>query len=245
MDEISEKRRDTRVPLLLRIDYPGAPGYRDVTENLSAGGLFIRTDRSLPVGAHVPLVLSFPGLLEPLELDVEVAWARGPEGDVPAGVAVRIPAGDEAARQRLRALASAASDPRPPRRTYRILLVEDNPLIVTMYDAAMRKLGAADGTIDVAVDHARDGVEALARLQLKPRVDLVIADLYMPVMDGFTLVERLRADPDVMTTPVLAISAGGAEARARAMDLGVDVYLPKPVKFSEIVGTVRALLRMA
>jgi CheY-like chemotaxis protein len=109
----------------------------------------------------------------------------------------------------------------------------------------MQRLRTPDGAVDVAVDHARDGVEALARLQLRPRVDLVIADLYMPVMDGFTLVERLRADPDVMTTPVLAISAGGEEARARAMDLGVDVYLPKPVKFSEIVGTVRALLRMA
>jgi len=244
MDERSEKRRDLRVPLLLRIDYPGAPAFRDVTENLSAGGLFIRTDRDLPAGTRVPLALSFPGLLEPFELEVEVAWARGPEGEVPAGVAVRIPDGDRAARERLRALASAATSPRPAGRTYRILLVEDNPLIVTMYDTAMRKLRTGDGAVDVVVDHARDGVEALARLQLRPRVDLVIADLYMPVMDGFTLVERMRSDPDVMTTPILAISAGGAEARARAMDLGVDVYLPKPVKFSEIIGTVRALLRL-
>jgi uncharacterized protein (TIGR02266 family) len=244
MDERSEKRRDTRVPLLLRIDYPGAPGFQDVTENLSAGGLFIRTDRTLPSGTRVPLVLSFPGLLEPLELDVEVTWARPREGEVPAGVAVRLPDGHEAAREKLRALAHAAQSPAPVGRTYRILLVEDNPLIVAMYDAAMQRLRTPDGAVDVDVAHARDGVEALARLQLRPRVDLVIADLYMPVMDGFTLVERLRADPDVMTTPVLAISAGGEEARARAMDLGVDVYLPKPVKFSEIVGTVRALLRM-
>jgi DNA-binding response OmpR family regulator len=44
---------------------------------------------------------------------------------------------------------------------------------------------------------------------------------------------------------VLAISAGGEQARERAVELGVDVFLQKPVKITEILGTVRALLRIA
>jgi len=43
----------------------------------------------------------------------------------------------------------------------------------------------------------------------------------------------------------MVISAGGADARQRALDLGVDVYLQKPVQFSDIIGTVRTLLRLA
>jgi CheY-like chemotaxis protein len=71
-----------------------------------------------------------------------------------------------------------------------------------------------------------------------------MADLYMPVMDGFALVERIRADAAIASTPILVISAGAADARDRALALGVDVYLQKPVQFSDVIGTVRALLRL-
>jgi len=238
-----EKRVDARVPLLLRIDYPGAPGFQDATENLSAGGLFIRTSRALEPGARVPLLVSFPGLLEPLRIGVEVVWRRDEEGQ-PQGVAVKIPdeGGDD--RLALGRLVESASSPGPASRVYRILLVEDNPQVETMYEHALAKLRSPDGGIDVSIDYARDGVEALARLQRRPRVELVVTDLFMPVMDGFTLVEQIRSDPDLMATPVLAISAGGADARERAIDLGVDVYLQKPVKIAEILGTVRTLLRI-
>jgi uncharacterized protein (TIGR02266 family) len=242
---MDEKRRHPRVPLLLRIDYPGEPGLGDVTENLSAEGLFIRTDRHLAAGERVPLLVSFPGLLEPLRLEVEVAWARPPAPGMPGGVAVRIPPGLTEEREQLARLARSAAEPGPVRRNYRMLLVEDNPLVMSMYDQALHKLATADGKVAVTVDFGRDGVEALARLQQGPPPDLVITDLYMPVMDGFTLLEKLRADPRIMATPVLAISAGGSDARERAVELGVDVYLQKPVKMSEILATVRALLRIA
>src|SRR5438046_9338537 len=92
MPEGHEKRKDIRVPLILRVDYPGAREFvRDCTENLSAGGLFIRTDRELAPAERVPLVVSFPGLLEPVELEVEVVRRRPPGLNEPAGVAVKIP----------------------------------------------------------------------------------------------------------------------------------------------------------
>jgi len=241
----SDQRRDPRAPLLLRIDYPDAPGFRDVTENLSAGGLFIRTDRPLEPGDRVPLLLSFPGLLEPTEVEVEVAWVRPASGEAPSGVALRLPEGRVAEREKLAALARAAAVPHGPERTWRILLVEDNALLVGLYESAIRKLTSPDGRVGVEVYRAANGTEAMARLKVKPRPDLVVADLYMPVMDGFTLVEQIRSDPEVMMIPILAISAGGGEARRRAIELGVDVYLPKPVRFAEILGTIRALLHIA
>ena len=239
-----DRRRDLRVPLLLRIDFPGSRGLGHATENLSAGGLFIRTDRPLPPGARLPLILSFPGLLDPLELEVEVTWRREAEGEAPAGAAVRIPADRPGDREKLARLVRSIQEAEPAPRSYRVLLVEDSQLLLAMYEAAMKKIGTADRRVDVAVEWARDGLEALARLQRKPRVELLVVDLYMPVMDGFTLVQKVRSDPGIMLTPIVAISAGGDEARVRAVERGVDVYLQKPVRFAEILETVRSLLRI-
>lgn len=243
----TEKRRDPRVPLVLRVDYPGSSQlFRDATENLSASGLFIRTDRDLAQGERVPLVVSFPGLLDPFEIEVEVVRRRPPGTDGPQGVAVRIPQDREEDRRKLARLAEQALAPgsAPARRTYQILVVEDNPHVVTMYDYALRRIRAADDRLDIVMSFAENGHVALARLRQPPRVDLVIADIYMPVMDGFTLVERIRADAELRETPVLVISAGGSEARERAIELGVDVYLQKPVQFAHIIETVRTLLRI-
>jgi len=245
MDQGKEKRRDPRVPLVLRVDYPGGPAIRDATENLSAGGLFIRTDRVIAEGTRVPLQMSFPGLLEPLEVEVEVVRRREAGPSHSAGVAVKIPIDRIDDRHKLARLAELARTRHlEPQSGFNVLVVEDNPHVVEMYEYALRKLRGPGGPQDVSVEFASNGHEALVRLQDKPRVDLVIADLYMPIMDGFTLVERLRSDPEFAHTPILVISAGGADARRRAVDLGVDVYLQKPVQFVDIIETVRTLLKI-
>ncbi len=240
-----EKRRDPRVPLVLRVDYPGAPqAVRDATENLSAGGLFIRTDRELTPGQRVPLQISFPDLLDPIEVEVEVVRRRPPGVGGPAGVAVKIPSDRIDDRHKLARLAETArAGVTASKRIFRVLVVEDNPHVVEMYEYALRKLGGGDG-VSVAVEYAANGHDALNRLSETPKIDLVMADLYMPVLDGFTLIERMRAEPSLMETPIVVISAGAADARARAIDLGVDVYLQKPVQFSDIISTVRTLLRI-
>ncbi|HEY6106139.1 MAG TPA: response regulator, partial [Anaeromyxobacteraceae bacterium] len=163
----------------------------------------------------------------------------------PPGVAVRIPDDRGEDRARVARLVEAArSSEAPPARLYRVLVVEDNPHVVEMYEWALRKLRTAAGSVDVQVEYAANGHLALARLARPPRLDLLIVDLFMPVMDGFTLVERIRADPGLMALPIIVISAGGAEARQRAGGLGVDVYLQKPVNFADIINTVRTLLRI-
>lgn len=246
MEDRREKRRDPRVPLVLRVDYPGAQqAVRDATENLSAGGLFIRTQRDLREGDRVPLEVSFPGLLDKLEVEVEVVWRReaGPSG--PAGVAVKIPIDRVDDRHKLARLAETARrTPQESVREFRVLVVEDNPHVVEMYEYTLRKLRGDRPAVDIVVEYAANGHAALVRLGEAPRIDLVMADLYMPVMDGFSLVERMRSIPALMEIPILVISAGAADARARALDLGVDVYLQKPVQFADIIQTVRTLLHI-
>ncbi|HZZ84198.1 MAG TPA: response regulator [Anaeromyxobacteraceae bacterium] len=240
----SNQRRDPRVPLILRIDYPDSPEFRDATENLSASGLFIRTERDLKLGERVPLSVSFPGLLEPVEIEVEVVRKRQASTDFPKGLAVMVPEGREEDRAKLSLLATAALEV-PASRThpYQLLVVEDNPLVLEMYQQAMRRI-ASEG-VNLQVDFARDGREALTRLERLPPVDLLMADLYMPGMDGFALVASARKLPACEGMPIVVISAGGKAAQARAAPLGVDVFLQKPVKFSDIITTLRTLLRIA
>jgi uncharacterized protein (TIGR02266 family) len=214
-----------------------------VVGDLTAGGLFVRTDRNLGPGTRVPLLVSTPGLQEPLQVEVEVAWHRPAEEGRPAGVAVKL-LPDRA--DDLRLLERLAVRPPPPRvgvgRSCRILVVEDNILVGTMYEHALDKLQG--GEVEILLEHARDGVEALARLQRTPRIDLLVTDLYMPVMDGFSLVQQIRQDPELGRTPILAISAGSAEARERAVEVGADEYLQKPFRTAEMLRVVRALLKL-
>jgi len=126
-----------------------------------------------------------------------------------------------------------------------VLIVEDNPHIIEMYSYVLKKLASGDlaGKVPLEVHFAADGHTALK--QLRDGVfHLVMTDLYMPVMDGFALVEKIRSEEALKNIPVVVISAGGKEAQDRALELGVDIYLRKPVKFVEVLETVKQLLRI-
>jgi uncharacterized protein (TIGR02266 family) len=241
----TEKRAHPRFPLILAVDYPGAAStVRDYTENLSAGGLFIRTEREFEIGDRLALLLSFPDLLEPAELEVEVVRLRRAGGSQPPGVAVWVPADRMDDRRRLERLsAAAAAQAEASRPSYRVLLVEDNSLVAAMYASALRRLAASEGMGGLAVDVAVDGNEAFARLLAQPPIDLIITDVYMPVMTGFALVEKVRAEPRLRHLPIIVISSAGDEERERVSKLGANFFLQKPVKYQDIVTTVRALLR--
>lgn len=129
---------------------------------------------------------------------------------------------------------------------FRVLIVEDNPHIIEMYSYALKKLAIVTlgGKVPLKVQFAPDGFSALKQLKEEGRFNLVMTDLYMPVMDGFALIEKIRQEDGLKATPVIAISAGGKEAEDRARDLGVDVYLRKPVKFVEVLESVKGLLQI-
>ena len=239
----TERRRGERFPLVLAVDYPGASdAVRDYTENLGEGGLFVRTERRFTVGERLSLVLSFPGLMAPQELTVEVVRARaeGPQG--PAGVAVVVPEDATGSRTVLAALTRRAAEPPAPAEPYRVLLVEDDSLVAAMYTSALKRHASREGLGGLTIELALDGRQALERLREQPPVDIVVTDVYMPVLDGFALLERIRADPALSSLPVVVITSGNAEERARALRLGAQLFVQKPVKYQDIVATIRTLL---
>jgi uncharacterized protein (TIGR02266 family) len=245
-----EKRSSPRVPFVLRVDSPDRERALCATENLSRDGLFLQTDHPFSLGERVPLALSFPGLLDPVELTGTVTWVRPASAAEGAGVGIRVDGASD--RKRLEALLnSAGTEPRarpgdpPPVEGYRVLIVEDNPHIIEMYSYVLKKLaqGELAGKVPLEVHFASDGHAALKQLRESP-FHLVMTDLYMPVMDGFALVEKIREEQALQRIPVVAISAGGKEAQERAIELGVDIYLRKPVKFVEVLETVKQLLRI-
>lgn len=237
-----ERRAHPRFPLILAVQYVGAESVLDYTENLSASGLFIRTEREFEAGERIGLVVSFPQLLEPVELVVEVIRLRPPAEGSPGGVAVRVPDDRPEDRARLREVAARLAGARPPDRGLRILLVEDNALVASMYAAALRRLSETDHLAGLGIEVANDGGAAWDRLLRQPPVDVVVTDVFMPIVSGITLVEKVRAEPSLAHLPIVVITSGGDREREKLQALGVSNYLRKPVSYQELAGTVRALL---
>ncbi len=251
MTGAEDKRQSPRVPLVLRVDYPSKQALADATENISFGGVFVQTRQAFPLGEQVQLSLSFPGLLEAIEIVGKVAWVRAEQsgGRGPGiGFAVEEPEHRKRLERLLSTEPSVNSEPSPgaaPATGFRVLIVEDNPHIVEMYSYVLKKLAANDlkGKVPLEVHFAADGHGALTLLK-GSSFNLVMTDLYMPVMDGFALVQQIRAEPQLKHIPVVAISAGGKDAQEKALSLGVNMYLRKPVKFAEVLETVKQLLRI-
>lgn len=91
-----------------------------------------------------------------------------------------------------------------------------------------------------SVDVARNGIDGL-RLALEGEYELIILDVMMPVMDGWTLISALRAKSDV---PVIFLTAKDRlDDKLKGLQLGADDYLVKPFSFAELLLRVRTILR--
>jgi CheY-like chemotaxis protein len=108
-----------------------------------------------------------------------------------------------------------------------VLIVEDDPDSRDMLKQVVESLGAS-----VAV--AADGGGAF-RIAAWMRPDLILCDLRMPVLDGFGFIDRLRHDPNLSRTAVLAVTALGSEADfRRTWEAGFDGHLVKPIDYETI-----------
>ena len=117
-----------------------------------------------------------------------------------------------------------------------ILLIEDNRDYAAMLQSNLEQEG-----YDVAV--AASGVEGLEEAKAR-RPDLIILDLMLPAMSGFTVLQRLRDEGH--HNPVLIMTAlGTEEEKLRGFGLGADDYVVKPCGLREILARVRALLKRA
>ena len=124
--------------------------------------------------------------------------------------------------------------PTPSPRKKTILLAEDDPAIAQMLE---RALGIR---YDVVV--APDGPGALSSAtDLAP--DLLLLDVAMPGLDGFSVAERLRSLPPFKNVPVIFITAqANAEANLRALGMGASAFITKPFRLSDVLETVKQVL---
>ena len=123
--------------------------------------------------------------------------------------------------------------------TARILVVDDEPDLEALIQQKFRHQ-IRDG--DVSFLFARDGVEALAALKANRDVDLVVADINMPRMDGLTLLQKLQENERNLST--IIVSAYGDMANIRtAMNRGAFDFLTKPIDFLDLEATIAKTIR--
>jgi CheY-like chemotaxis protein len=108
-----------------------------------------------------------------------------------------------------------------------ILVVDDNAVSRELMRAILKGP-------DRRIVEAGDGREALERIA-ETRPDLVLLDVHMPVLDGFSVLRALRADPRFRSLRVIAVTANAMQGeREKALDAGFDGYVTKPVSAVEI-----------
>jgi two-component system response regulator RpaA len=118
----------------------------------------------------------------------------------------------------------------------RILVIEDEQAIAELVKVNLELLGHQVVT-------APDGIKGLA-LSQQNRPDLIVLDVMMPDLDGFTVCQRLRQNPQTTHIPVLMLTAlSTTKDKVAGFDAGADDYLPKPFDIPELQVRVRALLR--
>ena len=115
----------------------------------------------------------------------------------------------------------------------RILVVDDSPVNRTVMTAMLKKIGITDIVL------AEDGKVALDRLERDPSFDMVLSDMWMPVMDGAELVKIIRSDKRLAHLKVCSVTAD-VEAHMTYREQGFDSLLLKPVTVEKLVSILRA-----
>ncbi|NTV65130.1 MAG: response regulator transcription factor [Oscillochloris sp.] len=119
-----------------------------------------------------------------------------------------------------------------------ILIVDDQPELLMGLQMALEAAG-------YAVITAQDGHIALDRLQNEP-IDLILADIAMPELNGYQLFERVRTDPRMLRIPFVFLTARAMASDIRyGKTLGVDDYLTKPIKPEDLLAVIEGRLRRA
>jgi two-component system cell cycle response regulator DivK len=120
----------------------------------------------------------------------------------------------------------------------KILLVEDHEEIWDFLSRRLKRRG-----YDVLLAH--DGQEAVDKTRSE-RPDVVLLDMNLPVMDGWTAARTLKDDPDTAKVPLIALTAHAMSGdRDKALEAGCDDYHPKPVDFSRLLSQIDAALASA
>ena len=117
-----------------------------------------------------------------------------------------------------------------------ILVVEDSPTMRQLIGFAMKRISGS------RVIEATDGVDALKKLSSE-KIDIILADINMPVMDGLKLVSLVRGSAAYKNIPIIMITTEGAEEdKNKALAIGANAYLTKPIQTQELIRLVNSYL---
>ena len=244
--EGQEGRRAHRVAAAFRVRYRTVDELVvALTQDLSRGGLFMRTERFLPVNAIVRVHLDLPDGGGQLPVICRVAFVRSPDEAAAqgksSGMGVEfLDLGPERLAELERFVAERVPEAKgaAPRRALDIVVADDDETIRGPVTRALRERG----------DHVREAPDGLAALGacLRQVPDLVLSDVQMPRMDGWHLVRMLRARPSLMRVPIVLLTTlTDDEARLTGYRLGVDDFIGKPVRDDELLLRVdRVMARM-
>jgi uncharacterized protein (TIGR02266 family) len=242
MTDSEEKRLHDREPVTLFVEYEGADDLvGDFTDNLSSGGTFVVTNRELPIGTRVQLVLSFPGLLEPISIEGVVRWTRDEADNAGAGIEFAAGSGRDQLAQVVDKIRSR--DPRVVSRLFRVLVVEDNHHVAELIQDGLRGSSRRDfgGGVSFVFRSAEDGRQAVEILR-KETFDALIIDVYLPILDGAKVIHQARSELGLADLPIIAVSAGGDPARDSALQAGANIFLDKPMRLRQVIDTIQRLL---
>jgi two-component system chemotaxis response regulator CheY len=121
---------------------------------------------------------------------------------------------------------------------YSCLVVEDSPMMRQLLVFALSRVK------HLRVTEADDGVDGLRKLAAG-KFDIILTDINMPIMDGLKLVKRVRSDPTHKDTPIIVITTEGSqEDRQRAIQLGANAYITKPIQAPQVIAKVKELLKI-
>jgi len=125
----------------------------------------------------------------------------------------------------------------PMKKKRKILIVDDTEINVELLSDILREFRYDTVT-------AADGVEALAVVGVQ-NPDLILLDISMPRMDGFEVCERLKANPNTASIPIIIVTAQqDLPTKIKALELGADDFLSKPFNKIELKARVQSLLRI-
>jgi len=117
----------------------------------------------------------------------------------------------------------------------KILIVEDNPLNMRLFEMTLRPKGYRLLT-------ATDGEKALD-MAIREKPDLIIMDISLPKVSGLEITKRLRQMPAFNHTPIIAVTAHAMKGdEAKIIDAGCDAYLPKPINTRQLPVVITELL---
>ncbi|BBO89368.1 HD-GYP domain-containing protein [Desulfosarcina ovata] len=118
-----------------------------------------------------------------------------------------------------------------------ILLVDDEPLNLKLMQGLLQPLGYTLYT-------AKNGLDALYRLE-KAEIDLVLLDVMMPDMDGFSVCRTIKANEETRLIPVVLLtSLDDVETKVQGIEAGADDFITKPPHKSELIARIKSLLRV-